>query len=1060
MKKQNIVMCMAAAAISLSFGCGDDGSQKKAPCSECGANQVCSQGGICYDNPDCAACGADEVCVGGACYGKDSACAACDPDGVCVGGACLDKDSACAKCAQTQVCKNGKCYDATDPCIACGADQVCVGGECYEKTDPCAKCAQTQICKNDKCFAADDPCAQCAKDQVCAQKKCYGAGDDCIPGCSDSQLCLDGECRDCSAMCGEECCAEGQICDSIDDVCGDPCGGGEPRCRGNCCLPGETCDPVFGCAPICGENEARCENADGMYVSCCGEGTVCDAGMCQKDCKGGVRCNGICCLPGDVCEDNACKIPCDAATHARCGADESLCCDNASQICISQKCVQKGKPCTKSAQCNFDEVCEESSQSCINADEIVSSCEVRPQFGEFTPLLQFNWPKCLNGGAPSQYPDYTRVIVMPMAANMTDDNGDGIVDENDVPDIIFISYRNSYNPDFQAPSVLRVISGDDGHEIASSAPRYWTYPIDAAVADIDNDGKIEILAGTNNHRKYSDTIDWSTDEQDKIEALGVEPDAESPTGYKLVTKYQIGIGNGQKVSFISVADLDGDGTPEVITNYGIASVENGAFAWRSGCENKSLGYLHAADLDGDGTMELTNGSSIYDDHCNVLATGGSGGHIAIADLMPTGADPAQTGELIPEIAHTISKKYVSKTDGGKFIFSKIYKTPQEDGSFKWSIKKVWENPIPVDEARMKARGCTSPESTGSACVSGGGTPVIADFNGDGFPDVGVAARYYYIVYSNDGTPEGGRVLWADGNTQDYSSAVTGSSVFDFEGDGKAEVIYADEMLLRIYAGEGAGEDLDGDGYNDPKIIWKTKNRSATGYEYPIAVDADNDGSTEIVLSSDIIESADITTVGINVYEDPGAQWVRTRRIWNQHFYHVTNINEDGTVPQREQPNWLHPKLNNYRQNVQPAGVFNAPNLVAESISSDTSACAGDSPTATLSARVSNQGALGVKAGVSVKFYAADVNGTGTDAFLGEAFIPTTLPPGQSGVASLAWDQKVTIGGAETKVKTPAQIYFVVDEPTEEKKYGAFVECIEDDNAIAATQVELCPEKVN
>lgn len=254
--------------------------------------------------------------------------------------------------------------------------------------------------------------------------------------------------------------------------------------------------------------------------------------------------------------------------------------------------------------------------------------------------------------------------------------------------------------------------------------------------------------------------------------------------------------------------------------------------------------------------------------------------------------------------------------------------------------------------------------------------------------------------------------------------------------------------------------MDGDGYNDPKIIWQTKNRSATGYEYPIVVDVDNDGSTEIVLSSDIIESADITTVGINVYEDPGAQWVRTRRIWNQHFYHVTNINEDGTVPQSEQPNWLHPKLNNYRQNVQPAGVFNAPNLVAEAISSDTSSCAGETPTVTLSARVSNQGALGVKAGVSVKFYAADVNGSGSSAFLGEAFVPTVLAPGQSGVASLAWDQKVTIGGAETTVKSPAQIYFVVDEPTEDKKYGAFVECIEDDNAIAATQTELCAGKVN
>jgi hypothetical protein len=37
-------------------------------------------------------------------------------------------------------------------------------------------------------------------------------------------------------------------------------------------------------------------------------------------------------------------------------------------------------------------------------------------------------------------------------------------------------------------------------------------------------------------------------------------------------------------------------------------------------------------------------------------------------------------------------------------------------------------------------------------------------------------------------------------TQDCSSAFTGSSVFDFDGNGKAEVVYADEQYMRIYDG--------------------------------------------------------------------------------------------------------------------------------------------------------------------------------------------------------------------------------------------------------------------
>ena len=1066
---RGFALCFVTASLMALYGCGDDGAEAPSGCDKCDPSQVCSGAGICYDDAACEVCGADQVCVVGVCYDNGSKCAECEADQACVGGVCYEPDSACAKCQPSQVCQNSRCYDVGDPCLSCEADQACVGGRCYEKTDPCARCRPEQVCVNGSCYAATHPCASCGSNQVCVGDKCYDESEDCIPACEGEQVCIDGQCRDCSVMCGGECCNAGEICDSVDDTCAPSCSGGVPACRGDCCLPSEICDPTYGCIASCSEEQTRCDNEIYMTTTCCDPGMVCEEGACMEDCKGGARCDGVCCAVGEVCEEKTCKIACDAATHTRCGEEEEFCCDNAAEVCVSQKCVRRGKPCTKSSQCNFDEVCEESSQSCINADEIASACEVRPEPGTFSPLLQFNWPRCLNGGVPSEHPSYIRVIVMPIVANMTDDNGDGVVNEDDVPDIVFIAYPREWGPDAQAPSVLRVISGDDGHEIASSAPRYWTYPVDAVVADIDNDGKTEIILGTNNNRVYTwkdgkgvtHSHSWATGMDDVIEALGVEPDASSATGFKLVTKYSIPIGKGQKLSFLSVADLDGDGTPEVLSNYGVVSVVNGAFEWRKGCENKAIGYVHAADLDGDGKMEMTNGGTIYDDHCGVLATGGVGGQIAIADLMESGADAAETGELVPEIAHVINGRYYSKANnGGKFVFSKVFKKLQEDGTYKWSFRKVWENPIPVDEKRWASR-CNA---SSSHCYTGGGTPVVADFDGDTIPDVGVATRYYYIVYSNDysndGTPNSGKVLWADGNTTDYSSAVTGSSVFDFEGDGKAEVVYADEYKLRIYAGEGSGVDEDGDGYNDPKIIWETNNRSATGYEYPIIVDVDNDGSTEIVLSSDIGEGEQ-GTVGINVYEDPGAQWVRTRRIWNQHFYHVTNINEDGTVPQKELANWTHKRLNNYRQNVQPAGVFNAPDLVAKALTSETELCPESPSRIKLVALVANEGSLGIKAGLGVKFYATNVNGTGKTAFIGESSVNTVLPPKQTGTATLVWDQKATIDGEVVEVKSPAEINFVIDEPTAEKKYGNFVECNEENNALTgAAKVDLCPEQIN
>ena len=71
-----------------------------------------------------------------------------------------------------------------------------------------------------------------------------------------------------------------------------------------------------------------------------------------------------------------------------------------------------------------------------------------------------------------------------------------------------------------------------------------------------------------------------------------------------------------------------------------------------------------------------------------------------------------------------------------------------------------------------------------------GPPTVADFDGDGRPDFAAAGADAYRVFSTKCVPkkagcaaEG--VLW-EKVTQDKSSGVTGSSVFDFNGDRRAE----------------------------------------------------------------------------------------------------------------------------------------------------------------------------------------------------------------------------------------------------------------------------------
>jgi hypothetical protein len=175
---------------------------------------------------------------------------------------------------------------------------------------------------------------------------------------------------------------------------------------------------------------------------------------------------------------------------------------------------------------------------------------------------------------------------------------------------------------------------------------------------------------------------------------------------------------------------------------------------------------------------------------------------------------------------------------------------------------------------------------------------VADFDGDGEPEVGVAGLGAYTMFDSDGT-----VVWSN-TTQDRSSSRTGSSVFDFEGDGVSEVVYADEEHLYIYSGP------------DGAVLLKLSDHaSGTLYEYPLIADVDQDGSAEIVVASN--DYAWAGWQGITVIGDRGSTWAPARPVWNQFAYSITNVEADGGIPLVQQPNWR--SWNNFRAAGSEAG---------------------------------------------------------------------------------------------------------------------------------------------
>src|SRR5690606_9670653 len=159
----------------------------------------------------------------------------------------------------------------------------------------------------------------------------------------------------------------------------------------------------------------------------------------------------------------------------------------------------------------------------------------------------------------------------------------------------------------------------------------------------------------------------------------------------------------------------------------------------------------AVDLDGDGVQELIAGSTVYTPNCAVkLRLGGTAtrdGFTAVGNLDD---DPE------PEVVLVANGNAVP--NGQLEVF-------EHDGTRKF----------------------------GPVLFPGGsplGPPTLANVDDDPYAEISIAGREYFVSFDHDG-----RERWRVA-TQDQS-AVTGSSVFDFEGDGVPEFLYSDENNLRI-----------------------------------------------------------------------------------------------------------------------------------------------------------------------------------------------------------------------------------------------------------------------
>jgi hypothetical protein len=662
-------------------------------------------------------------------------------------------------------------------------------------------------------------------------------------------------------------------------------------------------------------------------------------------------------------------------------------------VCAGGNCVPGEGGCTSDDECTGDTYCcqagclpeGETGGVCIPFGKgpkgnVNDECIGDVSIGLFEPSVQCEWTAPPNG---DPYPEHKNVLTTPLIFDLPNDSGAAA-------EMIIVAYNYTdgggpagWGEDPNYYGVLRILNGTDCSQletvddpanriVAASPP---------AIGDLDGDGLAEIVT----HRAVTGVVAFGWDAvASKFTTKWVALD----TGISMETRW-----DGP-----SLHDLDDDGIAEVISASG---VYDGVMGTRlnpgqaiPGAQPAGLGRIPVlGDLDGDGAVELVAGE-VY--RWNIamnaweLAYPGAppAVHYGFADFGTPGPDAAsfdpKSLDGIAEIVTVNGVDVSLYTLGGQQLF-----TAQQ----------------------------------------GGGAPTIGDFDNDGFPEISSAGGTAYTVFDLDCKDPmapgcaSAYVRWTQ-PSQDASSKNTGSSIFDFEGDGEAEAIYADECFLRVYEGS-TGE-----------VLYSAFRTSCTWFENPVVGDPDNDQNTEILVGSNnncnvvcpaidpihrgsrcedgtqcaapnicdsgfcrceddtqclpgnacadplpntpgagkvcrALHPPGVGLTGLRVLRDALDRWASSRPMWNQHAYSITNIDDDGGVPKTADwaQNFKQPGLNNYRQNRQgdvPADAL--PDITGEL---DDQTCVAGQAKVVLTSTVCNRGNKAVGANLPATFYLGD-----------------------------------------------------------------------------------------
>jgi hypothetical protein len=229
----------------------------------------------------------------------------------------------------------------------------------------------------------------------------------------------------------------------------------------------------------------------------------------------------------------------------------------------------------------------------------------------------------------------------------------------------------------------------------------------------------------------------------------------------------------------------------------------------------------------------------------------------------------------------------------------------------------------------------------------------------------------------------GALLWS-ADFFDSTAFAAGPALYDLDGDGTLEVLYADMTTFRIL-----------DGATGAALYTDDSHESWTALETPVVGDLDGQGHAEIaVVRNEVSRHLGLSVVAY--VHDPfqvgdGPDWRLSSTTWPLWGYAATNFSDDGAIPVAPTPPWS--AHNSLRAGLPQVGPDDLPDLSLAITDLCVDDCAAGPAVVALQA--ANEGLADVPAGTAVALWADDCTGV---RLVGETEAPA-LP---AGTAAEGW----------------------------------------------------------